>query len=190
MNTNTTQVSTNGDREEFIRQEILMLVTLGALASRSGRNPTYRKKQVDEKQVEFDNAKEEFRKCLKKRLEGYGKEYRYCNVKEEDHEKNIESLASIMSHCHGGILKDGRFRIGSAQKALNLYLKYLWCLGKIDMPPHCPIDGVILEYLKCDDKWTELDCIKKYRHIIKKAKERAGAHPLACWELTTFNQQR
>ncbi len=87
MSTNTTQVSTDGDRKEFIRQEILMLVTLGALASRSRRSPTYRKKQADEKQIEFDNAKDKFRECLKKRLDELGKKYKRGSVNEEEHEK-------------------------------------------------------------------------------------------------------
>ena len=179
MNTNTTQVSTNGDREEFIRQEVLMLVTLGTL----GRNPTYNERATDVQKAKFRDE-------LKEQLATLGKKYEHRNVNKEEHVENIRSLADAMSNRHGSILKGKRFRIGSSQKALNLYLKYLWCLGKIDMPPHCPIDGVILKYLKCDDKWTELDCIKKYRHIIKKAKEKARAHPLAFWELTTFNQQR
>lgn len=39
------------------------------------------------------------------------------------------------------------FRIGSAQKALNLYRKYLWCLGYIPFPPHCPFDATIIDQL-------------------------------------------
>ena len=180
MNIDTTQVSTNGDREKFIHDEVLMMVILGTL----GRNPTYNERATDAQ-------KEQFRKKLKGQLDKFGKKYEQCSVDEEEHVENIRSLADTMSNEHDSILKGKRFRIGSAQKALNLYLKYLWCLGKIDIPPHCPIDGVILrDKLKCDDKWTDLDCIERYRHIIKKTKEMAGSFPLARWELDVFNKER
>jgi hypothetical protein len=41
----------------------------------------------------------------------------------------IEALAESMSRAFHGrnVLREDRFRIGVAQKALNLYLKYLWC---------------------------------------------------------------
>lgn len=179
MNTNAIQVSTNGDREKFIRWEILMMVILGTL----GRNPTYNERATDAKKAEF-------RDDLKGQVCKLGKKYEYCRVNEEEHVENIQSLADTMSNNHREILKCGKFRIGSAQKALNLYLKYLWCLGKMDMPPHCPIDGVILKHLKCEVKWTELKCIKKYQDIIEKAKGEAGSRPLARWELDVFNEER
>ena len=179
MNVTTTHVSTNGDREKFIHDEFLMLVILGTL----GRNPTYNGRATDAQ-------KGQFRDELKGQLDKLGEKYKQCNVNDEEHVENIRSLADTMSDNHGSILKDNRFRIGSAQKALNLYLKYLWCLGKMDIPPHCPIDGVILKDLKFDDKWTELDCIEKYRHFIKKAKEKAGSLPLARWELGEYNMKR
>ncbi len=55
------------------------------------------------------------------------------------------------------ILFGNGFRVGIAQKALNLYLKYLWCLGKITEPPHCPFDSIIISEIKCNIKWTEMD---------------------------------
>lgn len=59
-------------------------------------------------------------------------ELQYCEaVAEEHHIKNIVSLSEKLSKEHAGALVNGRFRIGVAQKALNLYLKYLWCLGKV-----------------------------------------------------------
>ena len=179
MNINTNRLRTNDDREKFIHDEILMLVILGTL----GRNPTYNGRATDAQ-------KNEFRTDLKGRLDKLSKKYEQRSVNDIEHEDNIRLLSDAMSNKFSSILKCNRFRIGSAQKALNLYLKYLWCLGKIDMPPHCPVDGIILRSLKCDDKWTELDCIEKYRHFIKKAKEKAGSLPLARWELDEYNMKR
>lgn len=71
----------------------------------------------------------------------------YTNVITEDsHKNNIGKIADDLTAAFQGkeLLQKGRFRIGIAQKALNLYLKYLWCLDKIPAPPHCPFDfGII-----------------------------------------------
>ena len=42
--------------------------------------------------------------------------------------RNIVALSEGLSEDHADILAGKRFRVGTAQKALNLYLKYLWCL--------------------------------------------------------------
>ena len=53
------------------------------------------------------------------------------SVHDREHMKNIEELSSRMSENYRSILRDGSFRIGPAQKALNLYLKYQWARGLI-----------------------------------------------------------
>lgn len=83
-------------------------------------------------------------------------------------------------------------RIGAAQKALNLYLKHLWCLGEIPEPPHCPIDAVVLGKVPVCDKvrWTLMKTIEEYRDVIEKAKKAAKGVPLAQWELSLYNESR
>jgi hypothetical protein len=86
-----------------------------------------------------------------------------------------------------------RFRIGSAQKALNLYLKYLWCLGLIARPPHCPFDYRILAKLPtCNVKWTQLDSIVKYKEIVGEAEQLAKGKrlSLADWELEEWQRSQ
>src|SRR5215467_3622009 len=80
-----------------------------------------------------------------------------------------------------------------AQKALNLYLKYLWCTGEIRTPPHCPIDGGVIKKLGADlagVPWTKLDNIEKYKELIA-AGEKIAANKkresLADWELICWN---
>lgn len=106
--------------------------------------------------------------------------------------KNIEKIAAAMSRKHGRILVKKKMRVGTSQKALNLYLKYLWCLGKISEPPHCPLDARILAKARLyDAKWTHLDSIAKYKQWIKgcgKAVERTGAGSLAEWELRAWGE--
>ena len=82
-----------------------------------------------------------------------------------------------------------RIRIGSAQKALNLFLKYLWCIGEAPEPPHCPFDFQIISKLppavRCN--WTELDSIETYRALVAAAKTAAAGQSLAEWELAEYN---
>lgn len=110
-------------------------------------------------------------------------------VTEAIHVVNISALAAEISEQHAAILRDRRFRIGAAQKALNLFLKYLWCLDAIPTPPHCPFDQRIIAVLptKVRCNWTELDEVSGYQRLVDAARECAGTVPLAEWELDTYN---
>src|SRR5690606_17660432 len=55
----------------------------------------------------------------------------------------IDKLKELAEKNHKEILKNEKFRIGISQKIINLFLKYLWVIGKKEMPPLCPIDGII-----------------------------------------------
>ena len=107
---------------------------------------------------------------------------------------NIEALSSGLSERHREILVEGRFRIGAAQKALNLYLKYAWARGIILEPPHCPIDSIVLKKIeKCpksarcqicpNTTWTTIRTTQEYLHFVEKAREAANAQgkSLARW---------
>lgn len=106
-----------------------------------------------------------------------------------EHEAHIVSLATVLSRSHSAVLLDGRFRIGSAQKALNLFLKYLWCLGEVDTPPHCPFDYRIIQMLpraaRCN--WTMLDSIDAYHTLVSAARQKAEGRSLSEWELEAYN---
>jgi hypothetical protein len=103
-----------------------------------------------------------FRRSLHSWLERVAEQYR-APVSEDTHLTQIKTLADEMSSGHADALYGGRFRIGSTQKALNLYLKYMWCLGRIPAPPHCPFDSVVLSQLPgCQNKrWTQLGSTPK-----------------------------
>jgi hypothetical protein len=90
------------------------------------------------------------------------------------------------------VLENRRFRIGSAQKALNLYLKYLWCLGKICSPPHCPFDRQIIASLPnyTGPSWTKLVREEDYRALVEAAKAKAQDSSLAAWELRIYNNAK
>ena len=110
-------------------------------------------------------------------------------VDEAVHLSNIELLADRVSREHGLILQGGRFRIGPAQKALNLFLKYLWCADEIPIPPHCPFDQRIIAELpmKARCSWTVLNDMDGYQRLVDAARQLAAGTPLAEWELSVYN---
>jgi len=113
----------------------------------------------------------------------------------------VKAVIGQMPDQESGILAGGRLRIGIAQKVVNLYLKYLWTMGWIEEPPHCPFDGIIIEKLKAelsfsgcfeDYAWTKLDCMKKYGTLVAVANDKAknAGQSLAEWECAVFNKVR
>ena len=106
-------------------------------------------------------------------------------VHEATHIKNLERIAESLTRRQSGLLVDHHFRIGPTQKALNLYLKYMWCAGHIAMPPHCPVDAVVLRSLKLSPpiSWTKMYSIQQYTEVIGALKVVAAPSPLAEWEL-------
>lgn len=75
---------------------------------------------------------------------------------------------------------------GVAQKALNLFLKYLWCFDLIEQPPHCPIDGQILGKIAWADKPWPLFNREDYEEAIKQVRNKAGDKSIGEWELLQF----
>jgi hypothetical protein len=131
----------------------------------------------------------ELGKALKAELQKISAQYDNA-VGEEAHCKNIEGLANTITKQFGDNLNDERFKIGTAQKALNLHLKFRWCLGKQKMPPpHCPLDSRILKKAGIYKPWTKLNCIETYKSWIKKLKDRASPESLPAWELDNWKRE-
>jgi hypothetical protein len=104
----------------------------------------------------------------------------------------IRDLANALQNEHPTVLAAGRMRIGILQKALNLYLKYLWTWGRVDMPPHCPFDKMVIDAVPFDGMvttrttwrpWTRRDSLEEYERLVTAARVVAGTVRLAEWEL-------
>lgn len=173
-------MSPNSLKKQFLDDELFSM-TLHATLQRS---PTYKKDITNKKKMEFQQG-------LRRRLEHYAAQYKK-SVNEDNHINNIEMLSNEVSDAFGEYLNDGRFRIGGAQKALNLYLKYLWIVGKIDMPPHCPLDSIVINKLhpSLRKQWTKLTKIEEYKSLITELKKVANGEYLALWELRLYNKVR
>ncbi len=157
------------ERRKFLHDELFSL-TLMATAQRG--------KVYAEGTTEAQRRP--FQKRLRQSLEDVAKCYAQV-VSEDAHYSNISTLANALSRSHATVLKDRRFRIGSAQKALNLFLKYLWCIGEIPTPPHCPFDFQIIQKLPRSARrnWTQIETIDDYRFLVaERRKLRAAGHSL------------
>lgn len=164
-------------QEQFLRDELFSL-TLMATVQRAG---VYSPGSRETERKKFQGS---LRLRLEKTVQSYANQ-----AKEEAHFRNVVELSTGLTSAHASVLKNGRFRIGIAQKALNLYLKYLWCLGKIPSPPHCPFDFQIIAKLPnyTGPSWTKLDREEDYRALVDAAKAEAQGSSLATWELRTYN---
>lgn len=150
---------------------------------------TFQRNNIYKKQL-LPRQRRELRTILKCRLQeisvGYSK-----RVSETKHCENIEELARTVTKRFKGILHNEKFTIGSAQKALNLYLKFKWCMGKQRTPaPHCPLDRKVLNMAGIDGSWTKLDSIKKYKDWVSilKSKAKANKQSLPMWELCAWKR--
>jgi len=114
-------------------------------------------------------------------------------VSEDVHYTNIQRVSDgVSSLDHANVLGDARYKIGVAQKLLNLQLKYLWCMGLTAEPPHCPIDRVIINKTPLRGKvaWTKITTLGEYRQVISSLKEvvdRTGLS-IAQWELDNYDR--
>jgi hypothetical protein len=170
------------NKKRFITYELGLLSLKAALSTRDSEYPIYAK---GVKLHQRKSAKHAFRAVL----EDIESVYADGDISEDDHVKYIEKTANNLSTKLGCELHNGRFRIGVAQKLINLHLKYLWASGHIQEPPHCPIDGIIRDKANIKYDWTTSDCIDEYRKAVKELKKVSGKKSLSAWELEIFRRR-
>ena len=180
------------EKEKFLRREFQMLSWNGSVQN----NPTYVKKEVSENRGVYENKRKKFKEwlcdyCDKELLPMYESQ----EVSESVHYQNIKKLKNkAKSYPYNEILLNGKYKIGTAQKFLNLQLKYLWCAGMSKKPPHCPIDSTILGHVRWTGKsWTNWTSILEYKAAIGDitvTTNSEGWDNIADWELCVFNKER
>ena len=157
-------------KKQFLLSEIWSL----SISAAFQRANVYVKGFNDEKE------KEAYKKRLREHLETIAQQYKKP-IDETTHIQNIHSV----SECGHNCLANGKLNFGVSQKLLNLYLKYLWCLDMIPMPPHFPIDRLIQEKLKVKNviAWTFEMNEDNYTEIIEKARYKAKNENISLAEL-------
>jgi hypothetical protein len=103
-------------------------------------------------------------------------------VSDIQHCEAIRRISDRLRVTFGQLLSGGHLRCGTSQKALNLYLKFLWRLGKVLAPPHCPVDRIVLTAGGINGVWTKCDSMDQYMGWINILRTKASPLSLAEWE--------
>lgn len=120
-------------------------------------------------------------------------EYQIPTPSETKHSENIQKLISF-TRKFSATLAGGRLNFGRAQKVLNLFLKYRWCIKTAATPPHFPVDRLIQQKLgiKSPPSWTAWKDESEYNEVIELAKRKAleeGFETIAEYELWLYNTE-
>lgn len=111
-------------------------------------------------------------------------------VSDSEHCARIGALSEYGTSIGAGVLGPAGYKIGVAQKLLNLQLKYMWCLGLAAEPPHCPVDRVMIQKTRLRNRvaWTQIHSLPQYLEVIASLREVAGSKSLAEWELEIYDR--
>ncbi len=177
-------MTTMNNKRRFLSYELGLLTLKAALSTRDDNYPVYDR---GTKIWQRSQAKRVLRQWLVIIEEKYSKE----SIGEAEHMSFIAKVAEELSKELSRYLHNGRFRVGVAQKLVNVHLKYLWTAGFCQEPPHCPIDGIIRDAAGIDYVWTSSDSIDEYQEAISQLEAIAKAKglTLAQWELETFRRR-
>jgi hypothetical protein len=168
-------------KKEFIKNEIWSLTIAGAF-----QRANIYKKDTDEKDKK--DFKEKLNGLIIEIVKQYEKE-----VDEQTHLKNIIKITEFRHDC----LVNEKLKYGVCQKILNLYLKYLWCLEQIPVPPHFPVDRIIQEELNKGRlvkneivSWTKMEKEEQYLKLIRFAETLARKEKISIAELELIRFSR
>jgi len=171
------------DARCFLKYEFSTLALMAGLATRNCNAPVYWPRTSED-------DKRRTKDWLRKELGHIVELYRRAPVNEIQHVKNIAAFAEAATQGIGGVLFQGRFRFGVAQKVLNLYLKYHWVTDYVKEPPHCPIDGRIAKKAKLAYQWTISDSRTEYEEAVVVIRSCCANGSIAQWELREFEVGR
>jgi hypothetical protein len=108
-----------------------------------------------------------------------------------DYESDIVNLRANLRAQFPGVVG---CRISHAQKSIGVFLKHLWCMGKIPTPPLCPVDAIILRFAGAVyplTNWGYVDTLAEHQAkvvVLVAAKQQTAPNlSLAEWELGAFN---
>ena len=150
------------------------LAMSSAIQAALQRNKTY-------KETANGAERAAFRAELAKQLRIEAQRYS-VSISDPDHCSAIRRISDAISAKCGNALVNNRFRYCTAQKAFNLYLKFLWKLGLILQPPHCPVDSIVLAAADIEGAWTKCDSEEQYLAWINELRRKAMPLTLADWE--------
>jgi len=165
-------------KNKFLDNELWILSIAGAFQ----RAKIYAEHSPEKQRIAF-------RKRLRDKVLEIYEQYR-SPVSEEQH---VDNIIDLIECTKDEILIGGQLKFGSAQKLLNLFLKYEWCRGQILEPPHCPVDRIVLSEVDKykTESWTKMVGPDDYMRLVDSLRKKAVAESmsLANWELEVFNRR-
>lgn len=182
-------------KDKFLNSEIWNLTFQGGF-----QRANIYKEDVSEK------LRKEFREQLRAYIEALVEIKYIVEVSEEEHIKNIKGIVKF-SEINKIDERTIPINFGVAQKLLNLYLKYIWCLGKLEFAPiHFPVDRLMQEILNKEavklgfpknemKAWTKYEDEIEYLKVIRFAEKVRDKNKnykilsLAELELSLFNRR-
>ncbi|MDM1549455.1 hypothetical protein HX096_16495 [Empedobacter falsenii] len=170
-------------KNDFLLYEFWILSVQGGFQ----RSNAYKKETSDKERIAF-------RKALKQFVDTELVPQYQMIVSDNQHENNIITLCNYSKENYEHLFVKGSLNIGVSQKLLNLYLKYQWCAGWIETPPHFPVDRIIQQKLNVKPlkPWTKFEDINDYRNVIDFAKKefsKMNYNSLAEMELNIFERR-
>ena len=176
------------EQKRFIAYELGLLTIKAALSTRDKRYTIYKN---DIKAHQRKPAKDAIRDVLAEIETKYD-----TMLSDMEHVQYISDTAAKLTNDIGQYLRNDEFRVGIAQKLINMHLKYLWCSGVINEPPHCPIDGIIrdkvkVEYPDFDYDWISSNSIEEYKSAVTILRQQAERkdQTISQWELSEFRRR-
>lgn len=164
---------------------------------------------VQRNQTYNDNVSKEDKKLLKNNVKQIViemlDEYSEKKIDDDVHYENIDKIITNIPDSLNQELKETKLKAATAQKVLNMMLKYCWCRGWIKEPPQMPIDDMNIKKLITEankqSKFDNVDTIKKYsswtkkiedledyKNIIKSIRKILYKKSLAKWELENWKR--
>jgi|GEM_PF-4467881 hypothetical protein len=134
------------------------------------------------------NGKDEFKECWKCWLIQLSERY---NINAYTEKKYCEEIENLKNHLND-FTSEGHavvnINIGTSQKSISLWLKYLWLSGDPNKKPFFPpIDSKVIRYAQLEIHplpcWTRIGTIHEYLNIIHAMQEKDFIQPtLTDWE--------
>jgi len=154
--------------------------------------PVFKQPKTEEEKENNKPKRDAFKEALKEELRSLAKNYEGQDICGDTHIQTIRAMAERLKNGHTDILNGEKLVFGVAAKALNVYLKYLYCSGFDVRPPHCPFDYDLIAMLKppagVEYKWTYAE-EADYRVWVSLALATAkggGFDSLSAWEVVTW----
>lgn len=183
------------------KQFIFNIIVNNVIRASFGRGAKiYKEKVTIKKKTEI----KEFIYCYLDRLFNEIRDLENGNNLEKKIKKKIKNLRTRLIKNYQHSFNDDKLNIGRTQKIINLFLKYLWCLGYIKIkPPFIPIDSQVINAInkKVKDyneennriklkiinyKWTEIKNLKQFAAILFTGTKVINNN-LVDWEIKYFN---